>query len=513
VTTAVTSELHWRRLILAAVLLTVFFAPGHFATPDAHVRLAQARNLVDFRSMAVPEGVGNLTHGNLAQGRDGRMYSVYNPGHPLLLAPAYWVAKALPTRTGLHDHYTAAFLGSFLGLFAHFVNGLVVLALLRQLGVSRRRGLLVAGLFAIGTVSLPSATDGYEHPFEALAVCAAFLCVAAAGKERSGDRFSLLAGFLIGLGILFRYTAVLALPGVLLTSRDTRARLLAIAGTLPAILVMLLYNWYRFGSFLDTGYPSAWRLSHGDAIGANGFDIWQIPGNAIHLLTSPGKGLIWFAPAVVLGLVGWHGLRRSHPRLTTGIAATGVLYLLFYSANFAWHGSVWSWGPRYLIPMVPLLMLPVAFPVFSGRWIWLVRFIVVWSISVQAVAVTADYRRHLLLEYSRDIPAFEHRLLHDPVGSPVLGQFRSAAHVLSTTLRTRELHPYISPGPWTDVARPASIEMMLDSSIDLNVVNVWWVRLPFFVTWGLPSFLSLLFGGLVLLASTLLLRSIWIDSA
>ena len=512
-TRAVTRELPWRRLALVTVLLTVLFAPGHFATPDAHVRLAQARNLVDSRSMAVPEGVGNVTHGNLAEGRDGRIYSVYNPGHILLLTPIYWVAKALPLPSSLHDHYKAASLGSFLGLFAHFVNGLVVLALLRQLGVSSRRGLLTAGLFALGTVSLPSATDGYEHAFEALAVCAAFLSAVAAGKEQSGDRRALRSGLLIGVGILFRYTAVLALPGVLLTLRGTRARLLAIAGTLPAILVTLSYNWYRFGSFLDTGYPTAWRLSHGDAIGASGFDVWQIPENAIHLLISPGKGLIWFAPVIVLGLVGWRGLGRTHPQFTKGIAATGFLYLLFYSANFAWHGSVWSWGPRYLIPMVPLLMLPVGFHVISGRWIWLMRCIVIWSISFQAVAVTADYRRHLLVEYSKDLPAFEQRLLHDPVASPVLGQFQSAAHVLATTVRTRELHPYISPGPWTDVARPASIEMMLDSSVDLNVVNFWWVRLPFFVTWGLLAHLSLLFGGLVVLASTLLLRSIWTASA
>jgi len=440
------------------------------------------------------------------------MYSVYNPGHALLLAPLYTAAKLSPFPSRLHDHYTAAFLGSFLGLLAHFTTGLAVLGILVQLGVGRRRSILVAGLFAVGTVALPSATDGYEHPFEALAICAAFLFTVVAGRKQLSERSYLLAGFLIGLGLLFRYTAFLAMPGLLLTMRTHRARLWAIAGISPAIGSSLLFNWYRFGSPLDTGYPSAWRLSHGDTIGTNGFDLSRIPEHALQLLASPGKGLIWFAPIIVLGLIAWPALRRKQPRLAVGLAATWAVYLAFYSANFAWHGSVWSWGPRYLIPIVPLIMLPVGFLTFSRPWTWLVRLMVVWSVSVQLVAVTADYRRHLLLEYSKDLPTFENRLLHDPRASPVLGQFRSAGHVLLTTLSGRDFQPYISAGPWTDVARPASITMMLDSSVDLNVVNLWWVRLPFFASRGILTPFCLLFAGLALLAILVLLRSIWIAS-
>jgi len=361
-------------------------------------------------------------------------------------------------------------------------------------------------------VSLPSATDGYEHPFESLAVSAAFLCAVASGRERSSARGGLLAGVLIGFGLLFRYTAVLALPGLLLTLRSTRARVLAIAGTLPALIGTLIYNWYRFGSFLDTGYPSAWRLSHGDAIPRSGFDISQIPLNSFYLLTSPGKGLIWFAPVILLGLAGLPHLGRKSPRVAVGIGTATMVYLVFYSANFAWHGSVWSWGPRYLIPIVPLLMLPVAFLTPSRPWTWLVGLIVVSSISVQAVAVTADYRRHLLQEYSQNAQDFEYRLLHDPRASPVLGQYRSASHVVRATISTRPLHSYISPGPWQDVARPASIQMMLDSSVDLNAVNFWWLRVPFSVGRGLSAILCLVFGGVALFTSAVLLRSIWLAS-
>src|SRR6516165_3401772 len=89
-------ELRWSTLLCISLLFTVALAAGRTTTPDSHLRLAQARNLMNSGTFAVPDGVGNPSHGNLAVAPDGTRYSVYNPGQILLFVPFIWLAKHLP---------------------------------------------------------------------------------------------------------------------------------------------------------------------------------------------------------------------------------------------------------------------------------------------------------------------------------------------------------------------------------------------------------------------------------
>lgn len=469
----------WKGLGLAAFASALLLTPGHLATPDAHLRLAQARNLVTHGSLAVPEGVGNPEHGNLARGREGNMYSAYNPGHILLLAPVYAAATVFPTPFDLHPHYAAAFGASFLGVFAHFLAALLLCALLVRMGRPPSVSLAVAGLFAFATVSLPLAADGYDHVFEALALLAA-LYFAIENRHDESEARPLMAGLALGVGALFRYPVLLAVPGVLWIVRDRRARLLVCLGLVPPMLVALGYNYYRFGSPWETGYVAAWRLAHGEAIGTTWFQLAAIPSHLLGLLASPGKGLLWFAPIVALVVPGWGRFRRQWPRMADGLAVTACLYLVFYAGNFAWHGSVWAWGPRYVVPVLAPILVALAFLPNTQTWSRILLAVGVISLLVQIVAVTADHRRYLLTEYTREPSGFEHRLLHEPEASPLVGQLESAAHVVRRTVEGGSFEPFIAAGPWRSEARPASIPLMLEQSIDLNVVDLWWVRLRFF---------------------------------
>lgn len=498
----------WPRLAGVAVLCAALLTPGHLATPDAHLRLAQARNLVTDGSLAVPDGVGNPDHGNLAPGSGDEIYSVYNPGHILLLTPVYALASTLPTPFDLHPHYSAAFGASFLGALAHFLTSLLLLALLLRLGRSVRTSLLVAALFAFATISLPNASDGYDHTFEALAIVGSlfFLIEDEEGAESARPA---LAGLVLGAGVLFRYTVLLALPGLLWAAGTRRSRVRFLVGLLPAALATLLYNHHRFGAFFETGYRAAWQLAHGSEIGETGFRLSEVPGNLFGLLASPGKGLLWFSPVIVAAIPGWAEFRGSRPRVANAIAVTAVLYLLFYAANFAWHGSVWSWGPRYLVPITAPVLVGIAFLPNDRRYRNALLVAGLASVLVQAAAVTADHRRYLLEEYTRERTGFEQRILYEPSSSPVIGQFDSSAHVLTATVGGGDFHPFIARGPWRSVARPASIEMMLEQSIDFNVVDLWWIRFPFFASSAPATVIALLFGGFGTLITVGMVRLQW----
>lgn len=500
------TRIAWPRLGLAAVLCAVVLTPGHLATPDAHLRLAQARNLVDQGSLSVPAGVGNPAHGNLAPGPEGETHSVYNPGHALLLAPVYQAAELLPG--DLHPHYRAAFGASFVGVLAHFLTALVVLAVVLRLGRSPRKGLLVAVLFGFATVSLPLAADGYDHVFEGLAIVLSLFLLVENDGETEEVR-PLLAGLVLGAGVLFRYTVLLALPGLLWIARERRARLRILLGLAPALLFMLCYNYYRFGSFFETGYPTAWRLAHGEGIGQAGFRLKAMPAHLGALMASPGKGLLWFSPVLALAPLGWFPFRRARPRVADGIAAIAALHLMFYAANFAWHGSVWSWGPRYVVPIVAPVLAAVAYLPEGRPWRSALWGVVLVSLTVQASATAADHRRYLLEEYTSDPAGFDSRILRDPASSPVIGQFGSAAHVLRSTVEGGDFELFIGSGPWRSVARPASRQEMLDRSIDFNVVDLWWVRLVFISPGVSSTLVAILVGGVGMTAIVRLTRSVW----
>jgi hypothetical protein len=134
----------------------------------------------------------------------------------------------------------------------------------------------------------------------------------------------------------------------------TRARWFAAAGTpvLIAVAIWMTYNYARFGHPLDTGLlrdPNV-RFDTPLFVGLHG------------LLLSPGRSLLLYAPLSIAGLVAlWQ--KRHEDRSTAVFFALHVLvYLLLIARMHQWDGGE-SYGPRYLVPLLPFVTLPVA------RWL------------------------------------------------------------------------------------------------------------------------------------------------
>ncbi len=118
--------------------------------------------------------------------------------------------------------------------------------------------------------------------------------------------------------------------------------------TLPILIFGLLdlaYNALRTGDPLHNGYaPSNIQ-----------FDTPLLVG-LYALLLSSGRGLLIFAPPVLLCLWGLRGFWRAW---RWEAALIGLLFaeaLYFYATYHYWAAGA-VWGPRFLVPYVPLLML------------------------------------------------------------------------------------------------------------------------------------------------------------
>jgi hypothetical protein len=161
------------------------------------------------------------------------------------------------------------------------------------------------------------------------------------------------------------------------------------------------------------------------------------------LLLSPGKGLLEYAPPALLAPFGV--ALRARRRAETVLLLALILIDLIAHANvlIRWVGG-WSWGPRFLMPVLPLILLLLAPLLGPGRRHGrLVRrtlaALAVLGVLVQAPALVLDephiYLYDLKARYHVAIyPSvaammrLEWRYINQPELSPILGSWLLLGH-------------------------------------------------------------------------------------
>ncbi|MFC2046375.1 hypothetical protein ACFLTC_02500, partial [Chloroflexota bacterium] len=104
-----------------------------------------------------------------------------------------------------------------------------------------------------------------------------------------------------------------------------------------------------------------------------------------------------------------------------------VAFPLLYAGWFMWWGG-WSWGPRFLVPILPFLSLFLA-PVLDwalcpSRW-WargMLLALALASLLVQVLGVGVDFNRYLVILYDRGIDSGD--AIFRAELSPLLGHWR-----------------------------------------------------------------------------------------
>jgi hypothetical protein len=84
-------------------------------------------------------------------------------------------------------------------------------------------------------------------------------------------------------------------------------------------------------------------------------------GGAVGLLASPNRGLVWFSPIFVVAVALTWTWRSLPDTLHSYVLAWGLplgSYILAVGSVQNW--GAFGWGPRYLVPTLPLVWVPVA---------------------------------------------------------------------------------------------------------------------------------------------------------
>src|SRR4051794_21511400 len=351
----------WLRLRALVFLLLIasyaFF--WHSRDWNGASRLMLTYALVD-RGTVCLDGLDRQT-GDIAYFH-GRYYCDKLPGFSFLAAVPYGLAR---WTTGLPPHplgeraiaYWPADYWVTLGTSGLFtaLTAVLLMGLARDLGCSPRRGALVGLIYGLATPAYVYATLSYGHQVSAFALLSAFALIL--NRRRSRDSARLVAaGFLAAYAsvielqvgpvsaILGFYLMVQCLMG---RRRPGALALFAVGAAIPT-LFLLGYNLLAFGSPWDMGYfhhaTAIFARVHNrkNPLGLQGPD-W---GLARPLLVSRHRGLLFYAPILVLAPWGWCRLLRRG-RIDLGVVSMLVVAAVFL-VNLSypeWTGG-WSTGPR-----------------------------------------------------------------------------------------------------------------------------------------------------------------------
>jgi len=392
-------------LALASVYLLTY--NGLFRSIDELALFSAAESLAQTGCLETPQLLFAAYHNPV-----GRL----EPLFPLISVPFYWIA----VRWAEVGNVQTAMLVNIL-LTAG--TGAVLLLALRRMGYAPLPATFTALSYGLTTLAWPYSRTFFREPLLALLTILAVLFYIR-WRKTSRWRYALVGLSWAALSVAVKLTSVVLLLvyGLALLLAQPRSRrwlalalggLLMLGGTLFLVALSLRYG--------EVDLVGLWRQAWAADVETRLLRVYG-------LLLSPGKGLFLYSPALLLALPGLPALWRRE-RLVTGFVLGVVLaYLGLYSGYGMWYGGL-CWGPRFLVPIIPLLTIPLAEALSSQRrWtLACVAGLLLISFIVQAGVSTVDWTAY----YDRVLgqhPQPEMGIWLDPrslLDAPVWGTLRA----------------------------------------------------------------------------------------
>jgi hypothetical protein len=307
---------------------------------------------------------------------EGHYYTDKAIGSSVLAALAYaplrLVARA--AHVDLKPHQWAYLLNLGINaLPAAMVGGLMWLLCAALTGETLRSGWAAASI-ALGTMWWPFSTVLFGHVLAAGFLFGAFLIAWRMREHPMMSRacWRWLLGTLLGWAVITEYTTAPAAAGIGCyvlwvtrrhrTGHGAQAWLTVLAGAALPLGLQLLNNALCFGSPWTNAYHHFARpdIQAGMRHAMVGIG-WPRLEVLYYLTVHPVRGLFIQSPVLLAAVAGYAWLLRDVRWRAEGCLSLGLLSaFLLMNAGFVWWTGGASFGPRYLIPMLPFLCLPLA---------------------------------------------------------------------------------------------------------------------------------------------------------
>jgi hypothetical protein len=362
-------------LFLLAAVTFGYFTGGAGWNQDAHFDLTRA--IVERQTLYI-DGY-DVNTGDISKGSGGHTYINKPPGASILAAAPYAVIFAIERR--LHapvdsltrmNCWIATALSA--GLCGALIGPVLYLYGRRKMGASSMTALCVSAIILFGTIILSYSTMLFAHVPAAL-----FLLLAVTLLEDHPIAAGIAAG--IALSCFYVCALAAAILAVVTFLRSRRAAVSFVVGIAPFGVLMAIYQWLCFGSPFRTSMEASTRFTEKGLL----FGVIRMPSiNALYGITfSPYRGLFFVSPVLLLAFVGFVAMKRN--REFWSLTAIVTAFIMVIASFNGWNGG-FAFGPRYLVPIIPLLGIPMM--AARLRPLWILAAIV--SVGLNFIATATD---------------------------------------------------------------------------------------------------------------------------
>jgi hypothetical protein len=225
---------------------------------------------------------------------------------------------------------------------------------------STKIAFILSLIFSVCSFAWPYVSNFEAQPLQTLCIITAayfvYLSTRSIDTNNSNNNkpiyFASLGGVFMGFSIFAHPASVIVIPGfivyVIFAMRRNKKSISSFLVVLGIIIIFVgLVNYWKYGSFTEFGYGV-----YNEHKGWNGL---------IGLLISPGSGIIFYFPVAILLPLALKYMYNREKWLFFLFTYVLVVTWLFYGTlsdlePSSWNGSV-SWGPRYLITMLPFITI------------------------------------------------------------------------------------------------------------------------------------------------------------
>lgn len=417
------------RLALFVYFLTLYIVTIQgIQSGDNVFHYERTQNILKNHSFSMPEGKYDFSKQPwlrcwMKEGKDGRIYLIIPDGLSLTSIPFTFIGNLIEksekfaiyedekneawdngNSTKMIEYLNilpSAFFSVVLNPFLLALTVLIFFNFCYLLTDSLKKAFVSSILLGNATILWVYSSNFWTQPIVTFGIFVAFYFLFRFSRE-DNIKYLFLAGLCAGYAYISRYASLLSLPFFILylvgsrwEERKAIIKALAIF-SIPLFVILFIqiyWNFYRFGSPFDLGvYTLPFSCK------------WFIP-HFTGMLFSLNRSIFVFSPPLILGVLGLNKFFKEHKIECISITGISLVFLIFYSFfgfGISFIGS--AWGPRYLVPTTPFLLLPVCLFIEEIRWKKILAYsILSLGLLIQFVAVFQPLQGKAIDKYYGDI--------------------------------------------------------------------------------------------------------------
>jgi len=362
-------------LLFSLLVYSYFISSFHSANESSHFALI--RSIVDQKTFII-DTYRDYASIDVAFYK-GHYYTDKMPGLSVLGIPVYWIDLQLGFK---FDWQFFNSLALYTTIFSA-VAVVLVYRISRLFSFSSATSFLLSLVYGFGTLAWVFSKTFFAHPYSAFFVLLSIYFILLTEKKKIA-KYAVFSGISLGILATLEYAnlAVAGLLALYFVMRNKRKYLLhLIIPIIPFAVAVLAYNYSIFGSpFL---IPLNFHYSFGNTAQTQWFKFSKTKEGLNGLLVSTSAGLLYLSPILLLSIVGFKEFFKKNRLLAAIFAVSFLSMLFFFASSESWHGGN-SYGPRYLLFVVPFLIFPIGFVIEKykdTKIFWLV-FILLLTYSV-----------------------------------------------------------------------------------------------------------------------------------